>query len=232
MGHSATTYGIQRDSIMNSLQLFPCNWRACTRYNAWCLGRHSTIRGQRAFKVSSIRKKCCLGWHKQHNHELPVCSTWCPQQTIHYFSLYFEFIWPFTETKRYVHTYCLLHWNYALFYIRLTAAQMWCLSRLLPMMIDYKIPVADVRWQNFLLLSKIIDYIFVPVLLLDHVAYLHVVIEEHHRTFTGQCPSGSITMKMHYYNPLSSMDYQVMLHHAPGSTSYLRIAQVLKWPPI
>ena len=146
---------------------------------------------------------------------------WCPQQAIHYFSLYFEFIWPFTETKRCVRTDCLLHWNYALFYIQWTAAQMWCLSRLLPMMIDYKIPVADVRWQNFLLLSEIIDYIFAPVLSLDHVAYLHVVIEEHHRTFTEQCPYGSITIKMHYYNPLSSMDYQVMLHHAPGNATSL-----------
>lgn len=62
---------------------------------------------------------------------------------------------------------------------------MWCLSRLLPLMIGEKVSETDARWQNFLLLLEIMDYLFAPVLSDDHVAYLHTLIEEHHMAFIG-----------------------------------------------
>ena len=70
--------------------------------------------------------------------------------------------------------------------------------RLLPLMVGNKIPVADIRLSNFWLPLEIINYIFAPVLSLDHVAYLHTIIEDHHRTFAELYPSCSITPKMHY----------------------------------
>ena len=65
-------------------------------------------------------------------------------------------------------------------------------------MIGDKIPKDDARWQNFLLLLEIIDYLFAPVLSHDHVAYLGVLIEEHHQAFTDLYPECNITPKLHY----------------------------------
>ena len=75
---------------------------------------------------------------------------------------------------------------------------MWCLLRLLPLMIGHKIPPTNRRWQNFLLLLEIVDYTLAPVLSQDHVAYLHMIIEEHHRGFAELYPSCTITPKLHY----------------------------------
>ena len=75
---------------------------------------------------------------------------------------------------------------------------MWCLCRLLPLMIAENIPDTDLRWQNFLRLLEIIDITFAPVLSNDQVAYLRFLIEEHHQTFIELYPSCSITPKFHY----------------------------------
>lgn len=78
------------------------------------------------------------------------------------------------------------------------AAQMWCLSRLLPLMIGDKIPEDDSNWKNFILLLEIIDYIFAPEISCDDVAYLHTLIEEHHQAFIELYTLCSIIPKMHY----------------------------------
>lgn len=75
---------------------------------------------------------------------------------------------------------------------------MWCLCRLLPLMIGAMISQTDSRWQNFLLLLEIIDYLFAPVLSRDHVGYLQILIEEHHQAFTELYPFCNITPKLHY----------------------------------
>ena len=75
---------------------------------------------------------------------------------------------------------------------------MWCLCRLLPLMIGDKIPDSDARWINFLHLLKIIDLVFAPVLSDDHIAYLSTLIEDHHQDFTELYPSYNITPKLHY----------------------------------
>ena len=75
---------------------------------------------------------------------------------------------------------------------------MWCLARLLPLLIADKIPECCLEWQNFLLLLTIMDYIFSPVLCLDDVAYLRTCIYNHHHCFKSLYPSCHITPKMHY----------------------------------
>lgn len=75
---------------------------------------------------------------------------------------------------------------------------MWCLCRLLPLMIADKVPESDLRWKNFLRLMEIIDILFAPVLSEDNVAYLHFLTEEHHKAFVNLYPSYSIIPKMHY----------------------------------
>ena len=56
---------------------------------------------------------------------------------------------------------------------------MWCLSRLLSLMIGDRVPESDPRWKNFLLLLEIIDYVFAPVISPSGVAYIHLIIMRH-----------------------------------------------------
>ena len=65
-------------------------------------------------------------------------------------------------------------------------------------MIADRIPEDNLRWKNFLILLEIIDYTFAPVLSHDHVAYLHMIIQEHHCGFTELYPLCSITPKLHF----------------------------------
>lgn len=80
----------------------------------------------------------------------------------------------------------------------LIAAQMWCLCRLLPIMIGDKVPADDPNWKNILLLLDIMDIVFSPVISQDQISYLAVLIEEHHSNFIKLYPSCPITPKLHY----------------------------------
>lgn len=78
------------------------------------------------------------------------------------------------------------------------AAQMWCLSRLLPLMIGKDVGADDQHWDNFLLLLKIMDYIFAPIVSQEVASYLRVLIDDHHREFVRLYPSCPVTPKLHY----------------------------------
>ena len=66
---------------------------------------------------------------------------------------------------------------------------MWCLARLLPLMIGERIPEENEHWKNFLLLLEIMDILFAPVLCQDLVAYLLTLIEDRHRAFIQLYPT-------------------------------------------
>ena len=80
---------------------------------------------------------------------------------------------------------------------------MWCLARLLPLMIGHRVAEDNEHWKNFLLLLSILDIVFAPVVSTDCVAYLKVLINEHHEHFRVLYPTCSIIPKMHYmvHNP-------------------------------
>lgn len=75
---------------------------------------------------------------------------------------------------------------------------MWCLSRLLPLLIGERVPVDNPNWKNFLLLREILDYVLAPTLTHDCSAYLKSLINEHHLAFKELYPTSSITPKLHY----------------------------------
>ena len=79
-----------------------------------------------------------------------------------------------------------------MFSYQISATQMWCLGRLLPLMIGDKVPEDDDHWINFLLLR---DVIVAPVLAPDCVGYLKFQIRDHHEMLYPTC---NITPKMHY----------------------------------
>lgn len=75
---------------------------------------------------------------------------------------------------------------------------MWCLGRLLPLIIGDVINEDDPYWDNYLLLLTIVDYCLAPVISRDWVGYLRMIIEEHHREFQQLYPLCRLTPKMHY----------------------------------
>jgi hypothetical protein len=75
---------------------------------------------------------------------------------------------------------------------------MWCLGRLLPLMIGKKISEECAHWENYLLLLTIIDYCFAPTISEEWVAYLRMMIDEHHKCFTQLYPSCRLIPKAHY----------------------------------
>lgn len=75
---------------------------------------------------------------------------------------------------------------------------MWCLARLLPLMIGIHVPSDDQHWENFLQLMTIVDYVFAPVTSTDVLAYLKDLIEDYLISFKELYPNSSIIPKMHY----------------------------------
>lgn len=80
----------------------------------------------------------------------------------------------------------------------LLASQMWCLARLLPLIIGDAIPECEEHWDNFLLLLKIAEYVFSPVSSHEIAAYLTTLIEDYLTTFTELYPNCPIIPKQHY----------------------------------
>ena len=60
---------------------------------------------------------------------------------------------------------------------------MWALARFLPVMVGEHIPEDDEKWNNFLVLLHITDFLVAPKISVDEIAYLKILIEDHHSTF-------------------------------------------------
>ena len=78
------------------------------------------------------------------------------------------------------------------------ASQMWCLGRLLPLMIGADVQYHNQHWECFLLMMTIVDYVFVPVTSTEFLDYLKDLIETHHHLFKELYPSSPIIPKLHY----------------------------------
>lgn len=59
-------------------------------------------------------------------------------------------------------------------------------------------PESDPYWDCFLLLLEITSYLLAPRISEDEVAYLNVLIPEHHKIFVELYPEASVIPKMHY----------------------------------
>ena len=78
-------------------------------------------------------------------------------------------------------------------HVHFSATQMWCLGRLLPLIIGEKIEKDDGHWLNFLRFLMIMDYVFAPILSPDCIDHLKVLIKEHHQTWKELYPTLNIT---------------------------------------
>ena len=66
---------------------------------------------------------------------------------------------------------------------------MWYLGRLLPLILGNVVPHGDQNWECFLLLLRVVDYVFAPVISHDITSYLKIIIKEHHELFQQVYPS-------------------------------------------
>ena len=82
--------------------------------------------------------------------------------------------------------------------LRQSAAQMWLLATVLPLIIGDLIPESEKHWCCFLLLLKICSIAAALSLNVNTVSYLSIIIEEHHELFATLYPARTIIPKMHY----------------------------------
>lgn len=80
----------------------------------------------------------------------------------------------------------------------LSASQMWCLGRFLPMIVGSHIPAQDEKWNLFLTLLEITDIIFADAITVNKASYLQDLLEYHHTQFVQLYPNASVIPKMHY----------------------------------
>lgn len=65
-------------------------------------------------------------------------------------------------------------------------------------MIGEKVESTSAPWGNFLCLLKITDFLLAPITCDDIIAYLKMLIIDHHQAFKSLYPHCHITPKMHY----------------------------------
>ena len=98
--------------------------------------------------------------------------------------------------------------------IRQTASQMWLLVRILPILLGDLIPRDDTYWKCFLKLLNICEICVSPELSIDTIAYLELLIEEHHEQFSRLYQDKSIIPKMHFmvHYPQQILKYGPLIH--------------------
>lgn len=82
--------------------------------------------------------------------------------------------------------------------MRQSAAQMWCLLRLLPTLIGDLIPTENKEWKLLLLLLLCMEFIFSPSLTVAGTLCLSKIIEEHHSLFLELYPHCHLRPKHHF----------------------------------
>lgn len=81
---------------------------------------------------------------------------------------------------------------------RQTAAQTWCLLRLLPLMVGDLVPEGNRHWELLLSLLSCMELIFSPELTDGAVTYLKHLIEEHHCRYLELYPDRHLKPKHHF----------------------------------
>ena len=68
----------------------------------------------------------------------------------------------------------------------------------LPPLIGDLVPKDDERWDNFLIILRIMEFTFVPIITIDKTCYLEVLIEVFLSEFQRLYPERPLVPKMHY----------------------------------
>jgi len=82
--------------------------------------------------------------------------------------------------------------------IRQNSGRMWCLLRLLPLMIGPSVPQEDEHWKFLLELKQICEMVFAYKLTESHLSYLEIKIQDHLNSFKDLFPSRRLLPKHHF----------------------------------
>lgn len=95
--------------------------------------------------------------------------------------------------------------------IRQSASQIWLKSRIFPLLVGDLIPREDSHWQCFIKLIRICDITATPSISKDTVAYLELLIEDHHSEF---CNLYFIIPKIHFvvHYPRQMLQFGPLVH--------------------
>jgi hypothetical protein len=79
-----------------------------------------------------------------------------------------------------------------------SAAQMWCLIRILPLLTGDKIPADNNYWHLYLLILKILDIVMAPRISISETFLLQEMIHDHHKLFLFLFPERHLTPKQQF----------------------------------
>ena len=186
--HYSTTYGVCRNSILNTLPNFSVTSGLCNDV------MHDLFEGVVPLELKLLIQHC-------------VSEDYFTVAVLNDCILKFDFGYSNASDR----PHCFE--ESASGKIKLKAVSMWLLSRMLPIIIGEKIPADDKHWQCYCILLKIIDICTSHECSLDSAAYLSTLIEEHHSAFVDLYKDKFIP-KMHYmvHYPNQIADYGPMIH--------------------
>ena len=78
-----------------------------------------------------------------------------------------------------------------------SASQKWCMFRLLPFFLQ-DVPCKNPVWNLYCLLREILCIVFSPVVHISSLAYLQILIADHHQLLHSLFPDVRFTAKLHY----------------------------------
>ncbi|XP_067017868.1 uncharacterized protein [Acropora muricata] len=85
-----------------------------------------------------------------------------------------------------------------------SAAEMWCLARTLPLLIEDVVPESDPHWEKFLCLFKIEEIVFSPASSTQLAAFPEVLVEQYLDDFVVDDDRGAASMEVESQGSLNS----------------------------
>ena len=82
--------------------------------------------------------------------------------------------------------------------MKMSASEMWCFVRNLPLLIGFSVPREQPHWNLLLMLLDIMDIVFAPALTESLVHFLSHLVEEHHSYFREIFPEKRLLPKHHF----------------------------------
>ena len=87
--------------------------------------------------------------------------------------------------------------SFPLILYSILASQMWCLARMLPLVIGDLVPENEPHWEHFLCLLQIEEIVFAQRTTVQLAAYLSVLVDSYLREYTSLYEK-PVTPKQHY----------------------------------
>ncbi|RUM28374.1 MAG: hypothetical protein DSY42_08515 [Aquifex sp.] len=98
--------------------------------------------------------------------------------------------------------------------VKQEAAQMWCLLRLLPLLVGHRVPVENSKWEVLLKLLDSSHYICAPSIYRHEVAIMEECITDFINSFQVEFPDQAVKPKLHYMShyPQQTLQFGPLVH--------------------